>query len=48
MSNTAEVIIIGGGVHGASLTFHLAANGNLGHQQWLLASPTMFGHSKNC
>lgn len=27
MSNTAEVIIIGGGVHGASLTFHLAMRG---------------------
>jgi glycine/D-amino acid oxidase-like deaminating enzyme len=27
MSNTAEVIIIGGGVHGASLAFHLALRG---------------------
>ncbi len=27
MSNTAEVIIIGGGVHGASLAFHLARRG---------------------
>ena len=27
MSNTAEVIIIGGGVHGASLAFHLAVRG---------------------
>lgn len=27
MSNTADVIVIGGGVHGASLTFHLARRG---------------------
>ena len=27
MSHTADVIIIGGGVHGASLAFHLAQRG---------------------
>ena len=29
MTNTAEIVIIGGGVHGCSLAFHLAQETNL-------------------
>ena len=48
MTSTAEIVVIGGGVHGASLAFHLAV-ADVGHvvlleKQHIASGPVSYTH----